>query len=244
MPEARLGTAGWSVPGPSAERFPGPGTHLERYARVMNAVEINSSFYRPHRLGTYERWAASTPSDFHFAVKTPRLLTHEQRLAEPEAALDRFASEIKGLGEKLGVLLIQTPPSLAFDDAVATRFFDAVQDRIASPLAFEPRHADWFTPDVDAWMAGRRIARVAADPTPTAGASEPGGWRGLTYFRLHGAPRIYYSAYEAEALAATAKRLAREAAAAPTWCIFDNTAHGHALPNALTVADAWAQEPR
>lgn len=244
MSEARLGTAGWSVPGALAARFPGPGTHLERYARVMNAVEINSSFYRPHRRSTYERWAASTPPDFRFAVKTPRVLTHEQRLHGPEGALDRFASEVVGLGDRLGVLLIQTPPSLRFDETGAERFFAAVAERLPVPVACEPRHASWFTPDVDAWMKRRRIARVAADPAPTADAGEPGGWRGLTYIRLHGSPRIYYSPYAPEALAATAARIAREAAAAPTWCVFDNTADGYALPNALTVAAASGQEPR
>ena len=72
----------------------------------MNAVEINSSFYRPHRRATYARWAASTPPDFRFSVKTPRVLTQEQRLREPEAGLDRFASEVEGLGDRLGAVLL------------------------------------------------------------------------------------------------------------------------------------------
>ncbi len=239
---ARLGTAGWSVPGVLADRFPGPGTHLERYARVMNAVEINSSFYRPHRRSTYERWAASTPEDFRFAVKAPRVLTHERRLRDPAETLERFADEVAGLGDRLGVLLVQLPPSLAFDEAVAARFFDALAERLPVAVVCEPRHASWFTPDVDAWMAHRRIARVAADPAPAPGAGEPGGWRGLTYLRLHGSPRIYYSAYAPEVLAATAERIAREAA--PTWCVFDNTAEGCALPDALTVMAALGDEPR
>ncbi len=240
----RIGTAGWSVPGVAAEHYPGPGTHLERYARVMNAVEINSSFYRPHRRTTYERWAGSTPGEFRFSVKTPRLLTHEKLLIDPQAVLDRFAGEVAGLGDRLGVLLVQFPPSLAFEPDVAAAFFDAVADRFSAPKACEPRHASWFTPDADAWLNGRQVARVAADPAPVTGAGEPGGWRGLTYVRLHGSPRTYYSAYSPEALAATAERIAREASAAPTWCVFDNTAAGCALPNALTVQAALGQEPR
>lgn len=55
----RTGTAGWSIPAANREAFPGAGSILERYARKMNWVEINSSFYRPHRRETYERWAAS-----------------------------------------------------------------------------------------------------------------------------------------------------------------------------------------
>jgi uncharacterized protein YecE (DUF72 family) len=72
----RIGTAAWSIPREHAAPFPVAGSHLERYAAVLNAVEINSSFYRPHRTATYERWAASVPEDFHFAVKIPKAITH------------------------------------------------------------------------------------------------------------------------------------------------------------------------
>jgi uncharacterized protein YecE (DUF72 family) len=241
--DLRIGTAGWSIPAAVADRFCGQGSHLERYARVMNAAEINTSFHRPHRRTTWERWAASTPDAFRFSVKVPRLLTHDQRLADPEAVLDRFAGEVAGLGAKLAVMLVQLPPSLKFDEALAAGFFDALQARMDAPVACEPRHADWFTPETDAWLAERRIARVAADPAKPAGAEKPGGWRGLTYIRMHGSPRVYYSAYSPEALADTARTLRKEAAAAPTWCILDNTAGSAALPDALTVRAATGDEP-
>jgi hypothetical protein len=76
----RIGTAGWSIPTEHAAPFPALGSHLERYAAVFDAVEINSSFYRPHRPATYERWAASVPEGFRFAVKVPKAITHERRL--------------------------------------------------------------------------------------------------------------------------------------------------------------------
>lgn len=231
----RIATAGWSVPAAHAERFAGPGSHLERYARVMDAVEINTSFYRPHRRATYERWAAATPAHFRFSVKTPKLLTHEQRLAAPFDALDRFADEIAGLGEKLGVVLAQTPPSLAFDPARAATFFDAMRARIAAPVAFEPRHASWFTPEADAFLAARRIARVAADPAKPQGAGAPGGWRGLSYLRLHGGPKMYFSAYTPEFLARAAAQVRALAGGGPVWCVFDNTAEFAALGDALTL---------
>src|ERR1700735_1146646 len=111
----RIGCAGWNVPKQHMAVFSAAGSHLHRYARQFNAVEINSSFYRPHRRSTYERWAASVPKDFRFSAKLPRAITHHARLADPEAALDVFAAEVLGLGEKLGPLLAQLPPSLAFD---------------------------------------------------------------------------------------------------------------------------------
>lgn len=232
-----IGTAGWSVPSRYAAEVPVGGSHLERYASRLNAVEINSSFYRPHQRKTYERWARSVPSGFRFAVKVPKAMTHEQRLADCGDLLERFSAEVTGLGDKLGVLLVQLPPKLGFDKRVADRFFRDLRRQIDVPVACEPRHASWFTPKTNNWLAERHIARVAADPSPVTGGGEPGGWDGLVYFRWHGSPRIYYSDYDAAALAALRKRLNRERRRGiPVWCILDNTASGAALGNALALA--------
>jgi uncharacterized protein YecE (DUF72 family) len=212
------------------------GSHLERYGAVLNAVEINSSFYRPHRTATYERWAASVPEDFRFAVKVPKAITHERRLKDFGDLLDRFLLEAGGLGPKLGPLLVQLPPSLSFQPGVADRFLSEMRGRAEGSIVCEPRHVSWFTPEVDALLDKLRIARVAADPAPVQGADEPGGWRGLSYYRLHGSPRIYYSAYSPEYLTAIAGVLAKDAAAdIETWCIFDNTAAFAATGDALTT---------
>jgi len=239
-----IGTAGWSVPSRYADEVPAGGSHLERYARCLNAVEINSSFYRPHQRKTYQRWAASVPAGFRFAVKVPKAMTHQQRLDDCGALLDRFAAEVAGLGDKLGVLLVQLPPKLKFEKRVADRFFRDLRQRSDAPVACEPRHASWFTPEINEWLAERCVARVAADPAPVTGAGEPGGWNGLAYYRWHGSPRIYYSDYDDAALAALGKRLdALRSRNVPTWCILDNTASGAALGNALALAAREALTP-
>jgi uncharacterized protein YecE (DUF72 family) len=150
--------------------------------------------------------------------------------------LDRFLDEATGLGGRLGVLLVQLAPKLAFDAEVAARFFDELHARIATPVALEPRNASWFAPEMDEWLARHRIARLAADPARVAGADEAGGWDGLVYYRWHGSPRIYSSSYGDAALAALRRRLdASRAAGADAWCIFDNTASGAAFGNALAL---------
>jgi uncharacterized protein YecE (DUF72 family) len=238
-----IGTAGWSIPSGEAARFPDQGTHLERYAQVFNGVEINSSFYRPHRPATYERWAAGVPDGFRFAVKVPKAITHERRLIDADALLDRFLGEVAGLGAKLGPLLVQLPPSLAFSDG-AGAFLAGLRTRVAGDIVCEPRHATWFTPEVEALLIEQCIARVAADPAPVAGAEAAGGWSGLAYERLHGSPRIYYSPYEAPFLDAVARRLASRAESGVTsWCIFDNTAAFAATGDALSTMERLA-EPR
>lgn len=230
----RLGCAGWSLPRASWPAFPSEGTHLQRYAKQLPAVEINSSFYRPHRPATYRKWADSVPEGFSFSVKLPRHISHEQRLRDCNEALDRFLGEASELGPALGCLLLQIPPSLAFDAAVAQDFFGAVRERYAGPLALEPRHASWL--EADGLLEHSRIARVSADPSPIAEGHQPGGWAGMRYYRLHGSPRIYHSSYSAQWLERLATSLLAAArAGVPCWCIFDNTASGAAIGNALDL---------
>ena len=219
-----------------ADAFPGIGSQLERYAATLNAVEVNSSFYRPHRRATYERWAASVPEDFAFAVKLPKAITHVARLVDVAAPLDRFLEETDGLGAKRGPILIQFPPSLAFDSSIAVDFFALARDRTASDLACEPRHRSWFTPEAEEVLVSYRVARVAADPAPAAEAGEAGGWPGLRYTRLHGSPQTYRSSYDA----ATIERHAAGArqAGVDSWTIFDNTMTGAATLNALAMRAA------
>jgi uncharacterized protein YecE (DUF72 family) len=178
----------------------------------------------------------STPGDFRFSVKAPKTITHEQRLVDCGALLDRFLAEATGLGDKLDVLLVQLPGKFAFEKKGADRFFRDLRARIDVPVALEPRNASWFTPDVSGWLTARRIARVAAGPAPRADAAVPGGWNGLAYYRWHGSPRIYFSDYDAGALASLRERIKEHRArGVPTWCIFDNTASGAALGNALAL---------
>jgi uncharacterized protein YecE (DUF72 family) len=251
-----VGCAGWSIPKEHADRFApaegndGGGTHLERYARRLNAVEINSSFYRPHRPATYARWAASVPEHFRFSVKLPRQITHIQKLREPEETLTSFLGEIAALGGKLGPILVQLPPSLAFEEQVVSAFFEAMRSRFDGLVVCEPRHATWFQTEAETVLNQFRIARVAADPAVLGPeAARPGGWDGVVYYRLHGSPRVYYSDYSEEYREAMAKTLTQATGEPtesvpgavhprqPVWCIFDNTALGAAAGNALDVFD-------
>ncbi|WP_051355472.1 DUF72 domain-containing protein [Mesorhizobium erdmanii] len=239
-----IGTAGWGIPSRYKEEFPPPGSHLERYSRHFPIVEIDTSFYKPHRRETYERWASSVPEHFRFSVKTPKAMTHEHRLVDCHALADAFLQQVEGLGGKLSVLLVQLPPSLPYEPDIAGGFFDMLSKRTKARLACEPRHASWFEAEAEALLAGRRIARVAADPAPVPAAAVPGGWAGLAYFSWHGMPRVYYSDYDAESLARIRQQVQTAAASgAEVWGIFDNTAAGHALGNALAVDAVVAQTP-
>ncbi len=212
------------------------GSHLERYARRFNAVEINTSFSRDHRHETYARWSASVPEDFRFAVKIPKTITHEAGLRRCGPALRSFCMNVKGLGEKLAVLLVQLPPSLEFEPRIARDFFARLCGESGTRIVCEPRHATWFGPTVGRTFERWHIGRVAADPVPAEGGGVPAGDIDLVYFRLHGSPRRYYSAYGTADLSSMAARMkAYGAAGRSVWCIFDNTAEFAAWDNAVEL---------
>lgn len=234
-----LGTAGWSLPREVQHAFAAEGSHLERYARRLPACEINSSFHRPHRESVWRRWAASVPAGFRFSAKLPKTITHERRLVDTAPLVDEFLAQASPLGETLACLLVQLPPSLAFNAAAVDDFLAGLRSRWARDVALEPRHASWFTTEADALLAGHRVARVLADPVRFEAAAAPGGWPDLVYLRLHGSPRTYYSAYEQPLLEALGRRIAVELEAGrDVWCIFDNTAAGAATANALELESA------
>ena len=247
----RIGTAGWTISRETAPSFPGEGRHLERYARVLDCAEINSSFHRSHRVEVYERWAAQTPPGFRFSVKLPRSITHEGHLRRVREPLRRFFGEASGLGDRLAVVLVQLPPSFAFEARPVRNFFGLLADLFGGSIVCEPRHASWFTPAADRTLVSLRVARAAADPARVAGASRPGGWLGpegdgrgaVVYHRWHGAPRVYWSRYEPAWLQARAEALARWPVGAEPWCIFDNTANGAAIGNALELRALLAGSP-
>lgn len=231
-----IGCAGWSLASSVQHDFPSQGTHLERYSRVLPAVEINSSFYRLHRAATYARWRDSVPEAFRFSVKVPRSITHRLRLANADAELLEFLDSASNLQHKLGCLLLQLPPSLQFIPSVARDFLCTLRSSFAGDIVCEPRHVTWAGPEANEMLAQFRIVRVAADPPVVPIPSSPTG-ADMVYFRLHGAPEIYHSAYSNEFLERLAIELANHVQLGRrVWCILDNTASGAAIPNALFLA--------
>lgn len=234
-PGILVGCAGWSLSSAVASHFPGEGSHLERYARVLPAVEINSSFYRPHRSATYARWRDSVPEAFRFSLKLPREITHVRRLHDIRQEIDVFLDAASNLGERFGCLLVQMPPSLPFETAEASALFAQLRERLATPIACEARHQGWFGQEAAELLARFDIARVDADPQVAVDPA-PALYHGVVYVRLHGSPVIYHSDYPASYLQDNAARLIEQhERGRQVWCIFDNTASGAAVPNALAT---------
>ncbi|HEV2866898.1 MAG TPA: DUF72 domain-containing protein [Allosphingosinicella sp.] len=235
---AIVGTAGWTIPTKDAAAFPAEGTSLERYAARFQAVEINSSFHREHRAATWQRWADSVPAGFRFAVKLPKTITHKRKLVDCDDLLEPFVGQVSPLGDKLAILLVQLPPKLAFDAAVAEPFLASLATRSPVRIACEPRHPSWFDAEPDALLRSLNVARVAADPAVTPSAATPGGCLATRYWRLHGSPIMYRSSYEDDRLEFYAREMKSAIGeGAEAWCMFDNTAASAATANALALME-------
>ena len=225
-----IGTAGWQLPNGSVPSEV-EGTHLERYAGVFNAVEINSTFHRPHQPKTFERWAATVPNAFRFAVKMHKGITHTGRLKDIRPAQD-FLDMVSALGVKLGPVLVQLPPSLVWGPE-AEDFLTALREVHGGALVLEARHPSWALHGPVNMLKANSIAGVAADPPLLTAELQPTGHPVPIYFRLHGSPRMYWSAYADVFLRALASRVAGLLSEGRTvWVIFDNTAAGAATANA------------
>ena len=235
--EVRIGTAGWAIGEAARARFPALGSSLERYSQVLPATEINSSFHRPHRPSTWQRWRDSVPHDFKFSVKVPKSVSHERKLVQCTELVDDFLAQVETLGEKLGVVLLQLPPKLSFDAEVVANFLELL-GKGSAPIVIEPRHPSWFEEVAGSLLEQMRVGRVAADPAICPPAAVPGGWRGLEYWRLHGSPIKYRSSYR-DKLATYAEILNQpDARPAERWCIFDNTASSAAIDDAISLQES------
>jgi uncharacterized protein YecE (DUF72 family) len=228
----RIGTAGWALPKELRSRQSASKPVLEQYAALFDAVEINSSFYRPHRRSTYERWGASVPATFRFSIKLPRMITHELGLLRCERETAAFMESAGGLEEKLAVILVQLPPSRTFDRPIGSAFFKSLRKQTTAQIICEARNPTWFVHEATSVLEEYGITRVVADPVPPGCEFVALAHSRFAYFRLHGSPKMYYSSYPVDYLQGAA---AAARAAAETWCIFDNTAAGAAWSDATTL---------
>jgi uncharacterized protein YecE (DUF72 family) len=165
----------------------------------------------------------------------PKFITHGQKLIGCSSLVEEFLAQASTLSEKLAVLLVQLPPKLDFNEAVATEFFRYLQGRTGAEIACEPRHSSWFTREAGTLLEHLAVARVGADPAICEPAAHPGKWGRLSYWRLHGSPVMYRSSY-LDRVEDYATQLGNEISAdRQVWCIFDNTASSAATGDALAL---------
>lgn len=183
-----IGTSGWSYKHWENGMFYPPklppADHFNFYARSFPTVEINYSYYQLPPRGTFELWRRKAPSEFVFAVKASRYLTHMKKLKDPQEPLARLMDHAGGLGRTFGPVLFQFPRRWSVNLPRLVDFLEALKRYRRHRFAFEFRHQSWLTAEVYEHL---RTARAAL--CLPIGWGIPldvqvlGDW---TYLRFHG----------------------------------------------------------
>jgi uncharacterized protein YecE (DUF72 family) len=159
-----VGTSGWQYRDWRGRFYPPKLPQrlwLEHHTAAFATTELNNSFYRLPALEVFQQWRARTPADYVVTVKASRFLSHIKRLNEPEEPVARLMERVAGLGDRLGAVLLQLPPTLQSDvaklDACLACFPTGTR------VAVEPRHVSWWNPDLRDVLTSRGAALVWAD---------------------------------------------------------------------------------
>ena len=230
-----IGTSGWQYRDWAGVLYPGVPQRawLERYAETFGTVEVNNAFYRLPERSTFAGWRQRTPADFMVAVKANRYLTHIKRLAEPSEPVHRLMDRASALGEKLGPVLLQLPPTLRADHRLLADCLAAFPR--GTQVAVEPRHESWWSTRVQDTLIEHGAALCWAD---RRGRPVTPLWRTASwgYLRLHEGAAADHPRYGARALARWAERIAQAWPAGTAWVYFNNDQHAAAIKDALAFA--------
>jgi uncharacterized protein YecE (DUF72 family) len=225
-----IGTSGWQYDDWRGRLYPArlpQKAWLEAYAGRFATVESNNAFYRLPERRTFEAWAERTPDDFRMTVKVSRYLTHIKRLRGPAEPVDRFVGRVRGLGPKLGPVLLQLPPQLTCDANRLARTLDRFPPEMR--VAVEFRHESWFVDEIRELLTERGAALCLADRRGRLGPV----WRTAdwTYLRFHEGRATPRPSYGDAALAGWAARLAALWSPDEECWVFFNNDHRAAAPH-------------
>jgi uncharacterized protein YecE (DUF72 family) len=238
----RIGASGWYYRHWVGTFYPEdlkPDHWLEFYSQRLNTVEINNSFYHLPLETTFAHWRETVPKNFIFAVKASRFITHIKRLRDAEETVPRFMQRAKALGDKLGIVLFQLPPSMKLDLERLGAFLNALPRNVRYVLEF--RHESWFTSETYALLDEHHVAFCIHDAFGRLTPRTVTG--GCVYIRLHGATGMYQGSYSDDQLREWADTILewRERASA-AYLFFNNDWQGFAVHNALRMQELMGEK--
>lgn len=199
-----------------------------------SSIEINNSFYHLPTEPTFRKWHDEVPDDFLFSVKASRYITHMKKLKEPEDSLPPLMERVDLLGEKLGPILFQLPPSWPLNMERLIEFLESLSpERL---YTFEFRNPTWFVEEVFQALSEHNIAlciyELAGQNSPRESTAD------FVYIRLHGPDGAYGGNYSHEALREWADAILKwRKARKGVYCYFDNDQNGYAALNAVELWD-------
>ena len=245
MAAIHIGTSGWHYKHWVGTFYP-PRTPASKmfafYCQHFDTVELNNTFYCLPKPAGLLNWRDSSPSNFCFAAKGSRFITHMKKLKDPDTALSRYFEAIDTLQDKLGPILFQLPPHWTFDANRFAIFLRALPDY--HRYAFEFRNESWNTRAafelLEQHKAAYCIFHLAGFQSPELITTD------FTYVRLHGPGGKYQGSYSDEALSGWAKQIeAWSKKLNAVYIYFDNDDSGYAAHNAIRLKEMLsAHSPR
>jgi uncharacterized protein YecE (DUF72 family) len=214
---------------------------FERYAEEFDTVEINASFYHLPKPDTFQKWRDQAPPGFCYAVKANRYLTQAKKLKDCEEPLERMMTAVSRLGDRLGPMLYQLPPSMKINLERLETFLKILPAGVTN--VFEFRNKDWYR-DETYELLDRYGASFCVQDMPGS-ASERVAVGPIAYVRFHGGEGKYWGRYSDEGLLSWTDWIVRQAREGrPVWCYFNNDIHGHAIDDARTLKSMVGQMAR
>ena len=199
------------------------------YTQKFNTLELNVTFYRFPVLKSLEVWYNTSPANFNFAVKVPRLITHYKKFSDCSRLIDDFYTLIaRGLKEKLGPVLFQLPPKYIYTKERLELIVKSMYKEFKNVIEF--REASWWSPEV--------LNKLKKEKLTFCGIDYPGlpndaiVTNKTVYYRFHGKPRLYHSAYKKKDLGIIADSILSNKTAIKAYIFFNNTATQAAIKNA------------
>jgi uncharacterized protein YecE (DUF72 family) len=233
--DMRIGTSGWNYPHWNEIFYPvarPKSRWLEFYAECFDTVELNATFYGLPKPKTFENWKQRTPDHFLWAIKANKYITHTKRLKEPKEPLERLYAAACALGEKLGPILFQLPPSLPFNQEEFESFCQSVDSSQRHVL--EVRHRSWIDDELFCLLERYNMAFCIADSAGRYPLHET-VTADFIYIRLHGSKKLYASDYSEEELQTWAQKI--KDWGKDTYIYFDNDFEGYAVKNARRLKE-------
>lgn len=199
------------------------------YCEHFNTFEINSTFYKFPTVKILDNWYKKSPTDFVFAVKAPRLITHYKKMKECSLELDDFYNACElGLKDKLGCMLFQFPPAFKYSAESLELILKSLKPQFK--IAVEFRDPSWWNKEVYDALESNNIIfcsvnhpKLPEDIIVTAPT---------VYIRLHGNPKIFYSSYSEDHLLNLHKLLMKNKKIKEAYVFFNNTASTAGILNA------------
>ncbi|WP_032112556.1 DUF72 domain-containing protein [Candidatus Paracaedibacter symbiosus] len=228
----RVGCSGWIYPCWKGLFYPTNLPYQEWfsfYAHHFNSVEINNTFYRFPTINAINKWYTQAPKGFSYSLKANRLITHFRRFQNAESQLQEFYRLGSLLQEKIEIFLFQLPPSFIYNPAYLQDILSSLDKKYLNVLEF--RHPSWWNTEVYEALLKHNIifCSVSAPGLP----DEVLSLNDNVYLRFHGLP-WYKASYTEKELHSWATRI-KQTKAKHIWIYFNNTSHGYAPINALTL---------